>query len=647
MNIFTRKVLSVILLFIVSSVLVQAQEFGWSKQFTSTGKDYGNGITVAPNGDIYVTGEFTGTLTLADGVSITSAGNVDFFLARLNSAGLPLWARKGGGTLTDRGYGVKVDLNGDVIATGPIYGTVTYESVSLTSAGNLDFIVAKYDSLGTLKWIKQGKSVSQTITRAVAVDSSNNIIIVGYFGTTNVDTLNYEGLTVTSNGNRDGFLIKLDNDGNPLWGVNTGGIESDEEIKAVDVDAAGNIYVAGTCNDTAYFSGTAMYNYGGRDIFFAKYTADGKLSWVKTAGGISDDDANGISLDGKGGLYVCGYIDGDGSFLGSPFTAVDTLDTYVAKLDTSGNLVWLQSGGSVDVDYATSVKYSPMGVYVTGYFKQTYTLQNKSVTSAGNEDVYVANFDENGTLNWILSAGGTDVDKSMACAVDASGTYYGTGYFKGTTKLGETSYTSAGAEDVFVFKIINNIVPVELTAFNAAVIKSGVKLSWSTATETNNSGFQVERKYVNSAWETLAFVEGKGTTSGKTSYSYTDNTASSGKYSYRLKQVDFDGTYKYSGMVEVNTAVPSKFEVFQNYPNPFNPVTNIKFNIPVDANVKISLINMLGEEIVLANGDFSAGTNEIVFNGAGYSSGTYVYVVKATSTDGSLMTSSKKLVLLK
>jgi hypothetical protein len=650
MNLFTRKIVAALLLMSVAA-FAQAPDITWSKQFKSTGKDYGNGITVAPSGDIYVAGEFNSTLDLGNNVTVTSRGNFDFFLARLDATGKTLWAKSGGGNLTDRAYSVVIDHSGDIIAGGSIYNVATFDDFTLTAIGNLDFIIAKYDSLGNIKWIKQGKGAAQDIARCVGIDSSGNIITAGYYGSYSADTINYEGLSLRSNGSRDAFILKTDNDGVPVWAVTMGSVSplsgKGDEIRDIDIDRAGNVYVTGICNDSAAFGSTNLYNNNSVDIFIAKYTSNGELAWFKTAGGIKGDAGYGIKLDGKGNLYTCGYIDSAGAFLGENVITAGGYDTYLAKLDTSGNLIWLEMAGGTANDYAVDIEYSGEVVYLAGYYENTYTTQGSSITSAGNEDLFFACYGENGSLIWIKSAGGIGADKNNVIALDDLKDIYTTGYFSNTISIGDSTYTSAGAEDVFVVKMGNMVVPVELTSFSAAVVKEGVKLNWSTATETNNSGFRVERKSANSSWEDIAFVEGKGTTSSKNSYSYTDNTASAGKYYYRLKQVDYDGSFEYSNTIEVNTAIPAKFEVFQNYPNPFNPATNIKFNLPLDANVKITLVNMLGEESLIMQDNCTAGTNQITFNASGFASGTYVYVVKATGADGSVMTSSKKLVLVK
>jgi Secretion system C-terminal sorting domain len=185
-------------------------------------------------------------------------------------------------------------------------------------------------------------------------------------------------------------------------------------------------------------------------------------------------------------------------------------------------------------------------------------------------------------------------------------------------------------------------VPVELSSFTVTASSEGVELTWNTATETNNSGFAVERSSDNVSFQKIGFVNGHGTSTSINKYSYLDKNVS-GKFFYRLKQIDFSGSFKYSKSVEVNSSKPLSFALNQNYPNPFNPSTTISYSIPEKSFVTIKVYNVLGNVVAsLVNNQIEAGEHNIQFNANGLSSGVYFYTITAGN-----FSATKKLMLLK
>ncbi|MCH9030344.1 MAG: T9SS type A sorting domain-containing protein [Bacteroidetes bacterium] len=191
-------------------------------------------------------------------------------------------------------------------------------------------------------------------------------------------------------------------------------------------------------------------------------------------------------------------------------------------------------------------------------------------------------------------------------------------------------------------------IPVELTSFAAIVNENDAVLSWSTATETNNMGFEVQRSSNGSDYSRIAFVEGHGTVSEAQNYSFTDQNLEVGTYTYRLKQIDFDGTSEFSNAVEVEILAPDVYALEQNYPNPFNPSTKIKFSLAADSKVTLTVFDILGQEVAnLISGNLPAGSHEIIFNASNINSGVYFYRIDATGVDGSNFSSIKKMILMK
>lgn len=190
----------------------------------------------------------------------------------------------------------------------------------------------------------------------------------------------------------------------------------------------------------------------------------------------------------------------------------------------------------------------------------------------------------------------------------------------------------------------NGELPVELVSFNAVIDKNVVDLRWITATELNNNGFDVERRTANSAYQKIGFVQGKGTSTQATGYTYSDIVNQAGTYYYRLRQVDFDGTFDYSNEIMVNViALPGQYALAQNYPNPFNPSTTIEFVIPQSGFVNLSVFNLLGEKVAeLVNEVKESGNHTVTFDASKLSSGTYIYTL---NVNGNLIT--KKMTLIK
>ena len=190
---------------------------------------------------------------------------------------------------------------------------------------------------------------------------------------------------------------------------------------------------------------------------------------------------------------------------------------------------------------------------------------------------------------------------------------------------------------------IDYLVPVEVTSFTASPLHDEVELKWTTATETNNRGFEIERMSTGGQFEKIGFVAGYGTTTEPKAYSFVDTKLETGRYTYRLKQIDLDGTYKYSKEVDVDVEFPIEYALEQNYPNPFNPSTTIKYSILEDGFVKLAVYNMLGEEIIsLVNNVQKAGRYEVTFDASSLASGVYLYRLEAQK-----FISIKKMILIK
>ncbi|MCU0414199.1 MAG: T9SS type A sorting domain-containing protein [Ignavibacteriaceae bacterium] len=335
-----------------------------------------------------------------------------------------------------------------------------------------------------------------------------------------------------------------------------------------------------------------------------------------------------VSLVNANGNAFPGWMVFDlSSIVNDPTTVINTIDFY-------GYL------------YANNYPYwsiTPMGTVnpVTGTAAEIYT----QVSNNYQAGVAYSFNQESGTLTngWINRQLGNNATTHMKNAL-AQG-WFAVGITE--WESGTTYYVrfQGWAETNKPYLRVNYcyIVPVELTSFTASAVKDEVELNWTTSTETNNQGFQIERMTAGGTYEEVGFVAGFGTTTEPKSYSFVDSKLESGNYTYRLKQVDFDGTFTYSNEVNVDVEIPLVYALEQNYPNPFNPSTTIKYSIADEGFVKLVIFNMLGEEVTtLVNTQQKAGRYEVNFNAAGLSSGVYVYRLETAN-----FVTSKKLMLMK
>ncbi len=371
----------------------------------------------------------------------------------------------------------------------------------------------------------------------------------------------------------------------------------------------------------------------------------------RTGGGSSR--ANDVAVTDTG-FVIVGW-DGDASGPGRRAFYWDPVPHFMGGYDVSypdGQCNGLNSDGSKIVGGSTGALFIWTAGQGMNWFNTSY-LNSGSYTKDISDNDIVVGYVSLGVGNYhgfikrpewsdILLIENYLVDSlGIAEASDWLNSFVNSISADGLTITG-TAYPISGGPIAYVLKF-SDPLPVELTSFAASFNNNQVVLNWSTSTELNNQGFVVERKTENSVWSSIGFAAGYNTTTETHNYQFIDNEISSNKYYYRLKQTDFDGTFEYSNVVEIDINTINEFSLNQNYPNPFNPSTKISFTIAQNSNVKLSVFNMLGEKLAeLLNEVKSAGTYDINFDGNGLSSGMYLYRLEA---DGFI--STKKMTLIK
>jgi hypothetical protein len=205
------------------------------------------------------------------------------------------------------------------------------------------------------------------------------------------------------------------------------------------------------------------------------------------------------------------------------------------------------------------------------------------------------------------------------------------------------------ANGTFINTLDNSLLPVELSSFTSDISGRNVNLKWSTLTEKNSNKFLVERKTIKADWQFIASINAAVLSNSPKEYSFSDRNLDAGKYQYRLKMVDNDGTFEYSKIIETEVTAPKNFDLSQNYPNPFNPQTKINYTLPFESKVTLEVYNITGERITeLVNEEQPAGYYSVDFGASKLSSGVYIYrLVASDKATGNNFSSVKKMMLLK
>jgi hypothetical protein len=261
------------------------------------------------------------------------------------------WAKRAGLYEYDYGYGIATDNSGNVYVAGKYEMNADFSGTTLSNAGNHDIYVAKYGSDGTLGWVTTGGGTLGDYAHSIACDG-NSIYIAGEIeGYGNLINFQNSAITLNSIGDNDLFLAKYDLNGTLLWAKSAGGLFNEKAL-GITYDNSGNVYICGFFNDTANFSGTKIYGTPGKanDIFVAKYDMNGTLQWVRQAGSAGRDEAKSIKCDANGNVYICGMYSNGAVFGSQTLTSPNGyFNAFVAKYTSAGTLSWVKTAGG-DVD---------------------------------------------------------------------------------------------------------------------------------------------------------------------------------------------------------------------------------------------------------------------------------------------------------
>lgn len=370
----------------------------WSEKLSGTGNGTANSVAIDSSGNIFLAGSFANSVDFGGG-ALVSAGGQDMFLAKYSTLGAFAWAHRFGSTSDDIAYGTVIDPGGNVLLTGTFRGNVSFGGSALISAGTFqspyipgtpDVFIAKFSTLGVHTW-------SENFTNNTAADEGNGIA----------------------------------------------------------VDSASNVYIAGYYSGTIDFGGGILPQFGASDIYLAKFNSSGAYQWANHYGGTGTDRGQALAVDSSGNVFLAGIFTGLSNFGGTSITAAAGYDVFLAKYSTGGTLSWVKGFGGANGALPNTVTVdSGNNVLVGGYFQSPLNVGGTILSTAGGQDSFAGKFSNTGTLAWAQSFGGPLTDFVSSLTTDSNNYVVGAGAFSGTANFGGTSLISAGSYDIFLLRLV-------------------------------------------------------------------------------------------------------------------------------------------------------------------------------------------------
>ncbi len=443
---------AVLVLLIFTSA--NAQNFKWAVSGGGATYDEGVGITTDVNGNVLITGMLESVANFS-GTVLTAAGQHDIVVAKYTADGTLLWVRKAGGLEGDKAYGIVTDAASNVYISGEYEATSSFgNGISITSSGGNDAFIAKYDSSGNIQWVSPIKGAGEERGYGLSLDQTGNIYCTGFSssGTTNFGN----NKTTTGNaGGEDIYLAKFNSSGLCQWAKRFGGSNADRGYQVL-ADNNGNLFINGVFSNTVNFGTGNQTSAGKTDIYFAKASqSNGTVSWVKKYGSTEDEVVYSLFKDAAGNFYQSGSFKLTTNFGGISLTSSWNSDGFVLKTDNNGNSIWAIKMGSGYADIARGVSADNNGnVFVCGEFGGWVNFGGTNIQSAGDMDAFVACYDATtAAIKWVKGAGSVVYDKARGITTSAAGITYVTGDFKNTVAFGPSTLTSNGLADIFIARM--------------------------------------------------------------------------------------------------------------------------------------------------------------------------------------------------
>ena len=432
-----------------------AQNTQWVHTIESEGFNECLDLNTDNQGNIYITGQIEFLSKFDDGYLLESAGIHDIFLAKYDSSGNRLWARRAGARLGgEKGHSIAVDGMGNVYITGEIDDTSYFDTLRVIARPSNNTFVAKYDKDGNILWVKHFEAdAMNTRGYAIDVDAQGNVYACG----ATQNNVYFNGnLLLTTHGDYDAFVYKLDSQGNLIWIKQIGGSDSD---KAYGIAVSGNtVYVTGYYAGNIQFDGGVSLNgFGGTDFFIAKYDTSGNIQWAKRGGGTGYERGYDITINVNGNIVCTGEFGGIATFGSDVLHSNGNQDMFVVAYNSNGNELWALRGGGPEDDAGRNLCHDANGnLFVGGDFADIALFPPYQVSSNGFADVFLVSYDSTGTTcRFIKSFGGPYTDRGRGVGVDNNGGIYFSGEFDNNITFDGFHITGDTLYDIFLVKLGN------------------------------------------------------------------------------------------------------------------------------------------------------------------------------------------------
>lgn len=346
----------------------------WATSFGGAGGDYANSVVYDNQGSVWVTGQFSGTMTVGS-FTLTGAGGTDAYLVKLNAVnGAVLFAARGGSTGNDVGMSVKALPNGTLYWSGTYTSSFTFGTNTITGSG-MDVFLLQLNNSGAVNWSKNITGSNIETMWTMNIDPSGNAYIGGFATSANTS---YAGSATVNMSPSTHFVTKFDNSGNYVWSANS---DFNGEIYGVSIDAAGSVYFTGNFDTQITLGSITLTNSGANDdILLVKLNSAGQYCWAKNFGSTGSDQGYNLFSDPSGNLFLTGSFQSTFSFGGVNVNGGGNGMAYAAKLDSAGTVIWVIQANSSNLSYAKGIYwFGPDDIYMAGIGSGTITFGNSVV----------------------------------------------------------------------------------------------------------------------------------------------------------------------------------------------------------------------------------------------------------------------------